>query len=227
MKRLRLGVLVSGSGSNLQALLDACAHADFPAEVAVVVSNKPEAYALRRAQAAGVATRVLEHKAFASREAFDEALLQTLRQERVDLVCLAGFMRLLGTAFIDAYAGRILNIHPSLLPAFPGLHAQRQALERGVKVAGCTVHFVDSGTDTGPIIAQAAVPVLDGDDEASLGARILVEEHRLYPLAVRLVAEGAVRLEGGRTRVQARATVGDLALRSPGEARPPAAPDVV
>jgi phosphoribosylglycinamide formyltransferase-1 len=145
----------------------------------------------------------------------------------VDLVCLAGFMRLLGTAFIDAYAGRIVNIHPSLLPAFPGLHAQRQALERGVRVAGCTVHFVDSGTDTGPIIAQAAVPVLEGDDESSLGARILVEEHRLYPLAVRLVAEGAVRLEGGRTRVQARATVGELALRNPGEARPPAAPDVV
>jgi phosphoribosylglycinamide formyltransferase-1 len=214
--RLRLGVLVSGSGSNLQALLDACAQADFPAEVAVVVSNKPDAFALERARRAGVPTRVLEHKGFADREAFDAALLQALREAGVELVCLAGFMRLLGKAFIDAYAGRILNIHPSLLPSFPGLHAQRQALERGVKVAGCTVHFVDSGTDTGPIIAQAAVPVLPADDEAALAARILVEEHRLYPLAVRLVASGAVALSEGRTRVSASPTVGELSLRSPG-----------
>jgi phosphoribosylglycinamide formyltransferase 1 len=217
-RRLRLGVLVSGSGSNLQALLDACAGGDFPAEVAVVVSNKPEAYALKRAQAAGVPTVVLEHKSFASREAFDGALLAALQQAGVDLVCLAGFMRLLGRGFIEAYAGRILNVHPSLLPAFPGLHAQAQALERGVKVAGCTVHFVDTGTDTGPIIAQAAVPVLDGDDEAALTARILAEEHRLYPLAVRLVATGAVALEGGRTRVRAHPTLGELSLRSPGRA---------
>ncbi len=214
--RLRLGVLVSGSGSNLQALLDACAHGDYPAEVAVVVSNKPDAFALERAQRAGVPTRVLEHKGFADREAFDAALLQALREAGVELVCLAGFMRLLGKAFIDAYAGRIVNIHPSLLPSFPGLHAQRQALERGVKVAGCTVHFVDSGTDTGPIIAQAAVPVLPTDDEAALAARILVEEHRLYPLAVRLVASGAVELSAGRTRVSASPTLGELSLRSPG-----------
>ena len=216
--RLRLGVLVSGSGSNLQALLDACAQADFPAEVAVVVSNKPDAFALERARRAGVPTRVLEHKGFADREAFDLALLAALREAGVELVCLAGFMRLLGRGFIEAYAGRILNIHPSLLPAFPGLHAQRQALERGVKVAGCTVHFVDSGTDTGPIIAQAAVPVLPSDDEAALAARILVEEHRLYPLAVRLVASGAVTLEAGRTRVSATPTLGELSLRCPGRA---------
>ena len=216
--RLRLGVLVSGSGSNLQALLDACAQADFPAEVAVVVSNKPQAFALERARRAGVPTRVLEHPAFADREAFDLALLAALREAGVELVCLAGFMRLLGRGFIEAYAGRILNIHPSLLPAFPGLHAQAQALERGVKVAGCTVHFVDSGTDTGPIIAQAAVPVLDGDDEAALTARILAEEHRLYPLAVRLVASGAVELSAGRTRVSASPTLGELSLRSPGRA---------
>ncbi|HET9451429.1 MAG TPA: phosphoribosylglycinamide formyltransferase [Aggregicoccus sp.] len=216
--RLRLGVLVSGSGSNLQALLDACAQAGFPAEVAVVVSNKPQAFALERARKAGVPTRVLEHKAFADREAFDAALLAALREAGVELVCLAGFMRLLGKAFIDAYAGRILNVHPSLLPSFPGLHAQAQALQRGVKVAGCTVHFVDSGTDTGPIIAQAAVPVLPGDDEAALTARILVEEHRLYPLAVRLVASGAVTLEAGRTRVSAGPTLGELSLRNPGRA---------
>jgi len=216
--RLRLGVLVSGSGSNLQALLDACAQADFPAEVALVVSNKPEAYALERARKAGVPTRVLEHQAFADRAAFDGALLALLREAGVELVCLAGFMRLLGREFIEAYAGRILNIHPSLLPAFPGLHAQAQALQRGVKVAGCTVHFVDSGTDTGPIIAQAAVPVLAADDESTLTARILVEEHRLYPLAVRLVAQGAVALEAERTRVSASPTVGELSLRNPGRA---------
>ncbi|MBF5041393.1 phosphoribosylglycinamide formyltransferase [Aggregicoccus sp. 17bor-14] len=216
--RRRLGVLVSGSGSNLQALLDACAQPDFPAEVVLVVSNKPEAFALERARRAGVPTLVLEHQGYGSREAFDAALLAALQAAGVELVCLAGFMRLLSRPFIDFWAGRILNIHPSLLPAFPGLHAQRQALERGVKVAGCTVHFVDAGTDTGPIIAQAAVPVLPGDDEAALTARILTEEHQLYPLAVRLVAQGAVALEGARTRVSASPSVGELSLRSPGRA---------
>nr|WP_153864879.1 MULTISPECIES: phosphoribosylglycinamide formyltransferase [Myxococcaceae] len=213
-----MGVLVSGSGSNLQALLDACAQPDFPAEVVLVVSNKPEAFALERARRAGVPTLVLEHQGYGSREAFDAALLAALQAAGVELVCLAGFMRLLSRPFIDFWAGRILNIHPSLLPAFPGLHAQRQALERGVKVAGCTVHFVDAGTDTGPIIAQAAVPVLPGDDEAALTARILTEEHQLYPLAVRLVAQGAVALEGARTRVSASPSVGELSLRSPGRA---------
>jgi phosphoribosylglycinamide formyltransferase-1 len=159
---------------------------------------------------------VVDHKAHASKADFERALLETLRAAGVEWVCLAGFMRLLSGDFLAHYAGRVLNIHPSLLPSFPGLHAQRQALERGVKVAGCTVHFVDAGTDTGPIIAQAAVPVLPGDDEKSLSARILAEEHRLYPLALRLAVTGKVSLEGARTRVEAQATVGELALRSPG-----------
>ena len=214
--RARLGVLVSGSGSNLQALLDACAQADYPAEVACVVSNVPTAFALERARKAGVPTVVLEHKAFASRADFVRALGEELRKAGVEWVCLAGFMRLLGPDFLAGFPGRVLNIHPALLPAFPGLHAPRQALERGVKIAGCTVHFVDAGTDTGPIIAQAAVPVLPGDDEASLSARILVEEHRLYPLAVRLAVTGKVTIVGMRTRVDAEATVSELSLRNPG-----------
>ncbi|WP_426731848.1 phosphoribosylglycinamide formyltransferase [Myxococcus faecalis] len=214
--RVRLGVLVSGGGSNLQALLDACAREDFPAEVACVVSNVPTAYALERARAAGVPAVVVDHKAHASKAAFEAAILEALGAAGVQWVCLAGFMRLLSADFLGRFAGKVLNIHPSLLPSFPGLHAQRQALERGVKVAGCTVHFVDAGTDTGPIIGQAAVPVLPDDDEKSLSARILVEEHRLYPLAVRLAVTGLVTLDGVRTRVAAAPSTGELALRSPG-----------
>ncbi|WP_257455946.1 phosphoribosylglycinamide formyltransferase [Archangium lipolyticum] len=215
--RTKLGVLVSGSGSNLQALLDACARPDFPAEVAVVVSNVPTAFALERARKAGVPAVVVDHKAFGSRPEFEKALVETLVSAGVEWVCLAGFMRLLGADFLGRFPGRVLNIHPSLLPAFPGLHAQRQALERGVKVAGCTVHFVDPGMDTGPIIAQAAVPVLPGDDEAALTARILKEEHRLYALVVKLVATGAVRLETGRVVTTAGPAVGEQSLRNPGE----------
>jgi phosphoribosylglycinamide formyltransferase-1 len=214
--RAKLGVLVSGSGSNLQALLDACAQADFPAEVACVVSNVPTAFALERARKAGVPAIVVDHKALPSKVDFERALLDALRTHGVEWVCLAGFMRLVSADFLATFPGRVLNIHPSLLPAFPGLHAQRQALERGVKIAGCTVHLVDAGTDTGPIIAQAAVPVLPEDDEKSLSARILVEEHRLYPLAVRLAVTGKVVAEGLRTRVDARPSVDGLALRSPG-----------
>jgi phosphoribosylglycinamide formyltransferase-1 len=217
--RARLAVLVSGSGSNLQALLDACAQADFPAEVACVVSNVPTAFGLERARKMGVPAVALDHKTFGSRADFEQALGQTLRAAKVEWVCLAGFMRLLSGDFLAGFPGRVMNIHPALPPAFPGLHAQRQALERGVKITGCTVHFVDAGTDTGPIIAQAAVPVLPDDDEASLSARILAEEHRLYPLAVRLAVTGKVTQEGARTRVDAQATVGELSLRSPGAPR--------
>jgi phosphoribosylglycinamide formyltransferase-1 len=215
--RAKLGVLVSGSGSNLQALLDACAHADFPAEVALVVSNVPTAFALERARTAGVAARVLDHKTFGSRPDFEKALAEALAGAGVEWVCLAGFMRLVGADFLGRFPGRVLNIHPSLLPAFPGLHAPRQALDRGVKVAGCTVHFVDAGMDTGPILAQAAVPVLTGDDEAALSARILKEEHRLYPLAVKLAVTGAVRLEGGRAVSSVGPSVDPAGLRNPGE----------
>ncbi|MBJ6765742.1 phosphoribosylglycinamide formyltransferase [Myxococcaceae bacterium JPH2] len=217
--RARLGVLVSGSGSNLQALLDACAREGFPAEVACVVSNIPTAFALERARKAGVRAEVVDHKAFGAKTDFEGALRDVLRDARVEWVCLAGFMRLLSADFLAHFPGRVLNIHPSLLPSFPGLHAPRQALERGVKVAGCTVHYVDAGTDSGPIIAQAAVPVLPDDDEKSLAARILVEEHQLYPLAVRLAVTGKVTQDGARTRVDAQATTAPLALRSPGMER--------
>jgi phosphoribosylglycinamide formyltransferase 1 len=199
---VNVGVLVSGSGTNLQAILDAERAGELgSAKVVVVLSNVAGVRALERAKAAGVATEVLAHKGFASRQAFDEALIATLRARGVELVALAGFMRLLTPAFLGAFPGRVMNIHPALLPAFPGIHSQKQALDYGARVTGCTVHFVDEGTDTGPIIAQAAVPVLDGDDEATLGARILVEEHRLYPAAIRAVADGRVRVEGRRVKL--------------------------
>jgi phosphoribosylglycinamide formyltransferase 1 len=199
---VNVGVLVSGSGTNLQAILDAERAGELgSAKVVVVLSNVAGVRALERAKAAGVATEVLAHKGFASRQAFDEALIAMLRLHGVELVALAGFMRLLTPAFLGAFPGRVMNIHPALLPAFPGIHSQKQALEYGARVTGCTVHFVDEGTDTGPIIAQAAVPVLDGDDETTLGARILVEEHRLYPAAIRAVADGRVRVEGRRVKI--------------------------
>ena len=191
---MRIGVLASGSGSNLQAILDGCASRSIPAQPAVVICNIAGAKALQRAEVAGVPAVLLPHKGAASREAYDAQLAETLHQHRVDLVCLAGFMRLLTPGFVRGFQNQILNIHPSLLPSFPGLHAVRQALSAGVRVSGCTVHVVDEGTDTGPIVVQAAVPVLDGDTEESLGARILAQEHRAYPRAITLMAEGRVKL---------------------------------
>jgi phosphoribosylglycinamide formyltransferase-1 len=184
-----LGVLISGRGSNLQAILDAIRDGKLDARVGVVVSNVADAPGLERARKAGVPTVVLSHKDFRSREEYDEALLERLRAHDVDLVCLAGFMRLLSPVLVRAFRGRILNVHPSLLPAFPGLHAQRQALEHGVKVTGATVHLVDEELDHGPILLQRAVPVLDDDDEESLSARILEQEHRIYPEAIALMLE--------------------------------------
>ena len=198
---LALGVLASGRGSNLQAILDACARPGFPARVAVVISDRERAPALDRARAASVEALWVNPKDFADREAFDLALVRALDLHGVGLVCHAGFMRILSPAYVRAFAGRALNIHPSLLPAFPGLHAQRQALDHGVKVAGATVHFVDESVDTGPIVAQAAVPVAPGDTEETLAARILVQEHRLYPEAIRLFAEGRLRIQGRRVIV--------------------------
>jgi phosphoribosylglycinamide formyltransferase-1 len=199
---MKVGVLCSGSGTNLQALLDAGARGELGgARIAVVVSNVAGARALERAQKAGLPTEILPHGGYASRAAFDEALVATLHRHEVELVALAGFMRLLTPAFLGAFAGRVVNIHPALLPAFPGVHAQKQALEYGARVTGCTVHFVDEGCDTGPIIAQAAVAVSDADDEASLTARILAEEHRLYPIAIRAIAEGRVRVAGRRVTI--------------------------
>jgi phosphoribosylglycinamide formyltransferase 1 len=203
-ERLRVGVLVSGRGSNLQALLDASARADYPAEVVVVISDKERAAALDRTRAAGVEALFVNRKDFADRESFDRALVEALTTRRVGLACNAGFMRILSPVYVKAFAGRAMNIHPSLLPAFPGLHAQRQALEHGARVSGATVHFVDEGpVDSGPIILQASVPVHPDDTEESLAARILVEEHRLYPEAVRLFAEGRLSIVGRRVLVRA------------------------
>ncbi|MCP5432562.1 MAG: phosphoribosylglycinamide formyltransferase [Alphaproteobacteria bacterium] len=202
--KCRLGVLVSGRGSNLQALIDACADPGFPATIAAVVSNRPDAGGLARAQAAGIATSVVDHKLYATREAFEAHLHAALEEAGVDLLCAAGFMRVLTASFIARWEGRFLNVHPSLLPSFPGLHPQQQALDAGVKVSGCTVHFVTAEVDAGPIVAQVAVPVLEGDTADTLAARILNSEHRLYPRAVRLVAEGRVRIEGARAHVDER-----------------------
>jgi phosphoribosylglycinamide formyltransferase-1 len=194
-------VLVSGRGSNLQAILEACARPGFPAHVAVVISDRERAVALERARAAGVEALWINPKDFADRDAFDRALVHELSARGVGLVCSAGFMRILSPVYVRAFAGRALNIHPSLLPAFPGLHAQRQALDHGAKIAGATVHFTDEGMDSGPIVLQAAVPVEPGDTEETLSARILVQEHRLYPEAIRLFAEGRLRIEGRRVIV--------------------------
>jgi len=213
----RVAVLVSGSGSNLQALLDAAAAPAYPARIAVVVSNVAGVRALQRAEAAGVPTRVLPHAGYVDRAAYDRALVETIAPYRCTIVCLAGFMRLVGPTFLRAFPAGVLNVHPALLPSFPGLHAARQALEHGVKMTGCTVHLVDEGTDTGPIVAQAAVPVLDGDDEESLQARIQEQEHRLFPLALGLLAEGRLRVEGRRVQVSGGAPEGlGLALINPG-----------
>lgn len=193
-----LGVLISGRGSNLQALIDATRSGALLASIRVVISNRADAAGLRRAEEAGIETIVMPHGAFPNRAAFDRALAEALRQRNVDLVCLAGFMRLLGPEFCSAFPNRVLNIHPSLLPAFPGVDAQAQALRHGVKVSGATVHFVTPELDAGPVVAQAAVPVRDTDDEHALSARILEAEHALYPAAVGRVLDGRWHLEGRR-----------------------------
>ncbi|HEY5241205.1 MAG TPA: phosphoribosylglycinamide formyltransferase [Polyangiaceae bacterium] len=206
---LTLGVLVSGTGSNLQAILDAVAEKRLDARVAVVVSNVPGAGGLARAEAAGVETVVVDHTKYADRRAFDAALVEVLRARGVEVVVLAGFMRLVTDVLLGAFPMRVVNVHPSLLPAFPGVHSQKQAFDYGVRVAGCTVHLVDGGTDTGPILAQAAVPVEEDDDAESLRLRILAREHELLPRVLQWMAEGRVSVEaiaGGRARVRVRGT---------------------
>jgi phosphoribosylglycinamide formyltransferase-1 len=212
--KLRLGVLISGRGSNLQALIDACAEPAFPAEIALVVANVAGAYGLERAARAGTATRVIPHKPFASRGAFEAALTEALQEAGCGLVCLAGFMRLLTGPFVEAWWDRLINIHPSLLPAFRGLHTHERVLEYGARFSGCTVHFVRPAMDDGPIIVQAAVPVYEDDDADRLAARILAQEHRIYPLAVKLIAEGRVRVDGARVRVDG-ASAPDVTLINP------------
>jgi phosphoribosylglycinamide formyltransferase 1 len=194
----RLGVLISGRGSNLQAIIDAIREDRLDAGIAVVISNRAEAAGLDRAREAGIETLYISHRAFPLRDDFDRALVEALRARNVGVVCLAGFMRLVGGPMLEAFPDAILNIHPSLLPAFPGVDAQRQALEYGVKVTGVTVHLVTPELDGGPIVLQRSVPVLDGDTVESLSARILVEEHRAYPDAINLLLQGRWRLEGRR-----------------------------
>lgn len=201
--RLRVGVLISGRGSNLQALLDACADPDFPARIVCVLSNNADAFGLQRAADAGVPTTVVSHKGYPNRKTFDAAVNDALGKFDVEFLCLAGFMRILDGQFVARWRDRMINIHPSLLPSFPGLDTHQRALDMGVKVAGCTVHFVRADVDTGPIIAQAAVPLLPDDDAETLAARILVEEHDIYPRALRLCAEGRVSMKGDRAIIDA------------------------
>jgi phosphoribosylglycinamide formyltransferase-1 len=220
---IRLGVLASGGGTNLQAILDACAARRISAEVAVVVSNVPEAGALERARRARVAIEVFPSKGVAERPAYDLRLVEALRAHRVDLVCLAGYMRLLTPAFLHAFGPsaatrgcpRVMNVHPGLLPSFPGLHAQRQCVEYGARFAGCTVHFVDEGTDTGPVIVQAVVPVLAGEGEEALARRILEQEHRIYPQAIQWFAEARLSVDGRKVAVDGARAAAPAAATNP------------
>jgi len=193
----RIVILISGRGSNMEAIVRRCAHEQWPARVAAVISNRAQAVGLQFAQEQGIATAVVEHRAHASREAFDQALAETIDAHAPDLLLLAGFMRILGPAFVRRYDGRMLNIHPSLLPAFPGLHTHRRVLEAGCKLSGATVHFVTSDLDLGPIVMQSMVPVQAGDTEDTLAARVLASEHRIYPLSVSWFVRGLLRIEHG------------------------------
>jgi phosphoribosylglycinamide formyltransferase-1 len=219
MAKARLVVLISGRGTNLQSLIDAAADKAYPAEIVLVISNKAEAAGLARAQGAGVRQLVIDHARFGkgetARAAFDAALSAALKEARADFVCLAGFMRILTPAFVEEWRGRLVNIHPSLLPAFKGLDVHQRMLDAGVKIAGCTVHFVSAEMDSGPIIGQAAVPVLSDDDAETLSARILAEEHKLYPACLRLLAEGKARLlETGVVQFESGVRTGP-SLRNP------------
>lgn len=212
---LSLGVLISGSGTNLQAIIDAIEQRKLDATIRVVMSNRDDAYGLTRARRHNLSTVMISHKNFPSRETFETELISTLQDHSVELVVLAGFMRLLSPFFIRAFPQHIVNIHPALLPAFPGTHAQRQALERGVRISGATVHFVDEEMDHGPIIMQAAVPVYPDDNEESLSARILAQEHRIYPQAIQLFAEGRLEVRGRTVIVHDEARSPATSLRSP------------
>ena len=201
MAKLKLAVLISGRGTNLQALIDACADAAFPAEIVLVISNEADAKGLDRARAEGILTTVIDHRGFAERADFDAKLGDAIRAGGANLVCLAGFMRVVTESFVREWRDRLINIHPSLLPAFRGLNTHARALAAGVRFAGCTVHFVRAEMDAGPIIVQAAVPVRPDDTTETLAARVLAEEHRIYPLAVRLIAEGRVRVADETVRI--------------------------
>lgn len=203
--RIKTGVLVSGGGTNLQALIDASADPGYPAEIALVISNRPDVRALERAAKANIPTQVIRHQDYDDRAPFDAALDAALRAAGCEILCTAGFMRVLTAGFVDGWRGRMINIHPSLLPAFPGLNTHQRALDASARIAGCTSHLVIPELDAGPILVQAAVPVLDDDTAETLAARVLEQEHRIYPLALRLVAEGRVRVENGRAIIDRQA----------------------
>ncbi|SLN48595.1 phosphoribosylglycinamide formyltransferase [Oceanibacterium hippocampi] len=211
---MKVGILISGRGSNMEALIRATALPDHPAKIVLVVANRADAGGLATAAAAGIATAVIDHRDHADRAAFEAAMDGALRAAGVELVCLAGFMRILGNDFVNSWRDRLVNIHPSLLPAFKGLHVHERALDAGVRISGCTVHYVRPEMDSGPIIAQAAVPVADNDTPDSLAARILAEEHRIYPAALRWIAEGRVSIYGERVRIR-DSGCGDNRLLSP------------
>ena len=214
-ERPPIAVLISGSGSNLQAIIDASERGEIPCRVALVVSNKEDAYGLVRAATHGIPTEVVRHKDFPTRESFDARLVETIRASGAELVCLAGFMRILTPVFVRAFPNRVLNIHPALLPSFPGTHGPKQALEYGVRFSGCTVHYLDEGVDTGPVVVQAVVPVYDDDTEESLAARILVQEHRIYPMAIRLHLQGKLRIEGRRVTIEGEPRIPEFFHRNP------------
>lgn len=211
----RIAILISGRGSNMVSLIEAAREPGFPATIALVVSNRPDAGGLDRARAAGITALSIDHKAYSSRESFEQALDAALTEHAIDFICLAGFMRVLTPWFVERWTGRMINIHPSLLPLFRGTHTHQRALEEGVLVHGCTVHFVVPELDAGPIIAQAAVPVVPGDTEESLAKRVLAQEHILYPQALRMICDGRARLDGGRVAF-AQGWNAQAALRSPG-----------
>ena len=210
MRKEKLGILCSGRGSNLASIIEAVERGDIPAEIAVVIADKADAYALERAREKGIPAVSVIYRDYAERADFERAMLDELHAHDVGLVVLAGFMRILSPVFVHAYTGRILNIHPALLPSFPGAHAHRDALAYGVKVSGCTVHFVDEGMDSGPIIMQAAVPVLEGDTEETLAARVLEQEHRIFPASIKLYVEGRLRTDGRKVHILPAAEGGSL-----------------
>ncbi len=210
-----IAVLVSGSGSNLQAIIDASEAGAIPAKIGVVLSNNAEAYGLVRARNHGIPAEVVDHRSFENREAFDARMVEIIRSYGAELVCLAGFMRVVTPVFLRAFPQRIINIHPALLPSFPGTHGPRQALRYGVRFSGCTVHFLDEGVDTGPVIVQAVVPVYEDDTEETLAARILKEEHRIYPMAIRLFLEGKLSISGRRVITRETGRIPDFSRRNP------------
>ena len=212
---LKLGVLISGSGSNLQSIIDHIEKGSLNAVIKIVISNNPDAYGITRAKKHGLPVLILKHEDFKSREDFDLELIKNLQNNQVQLVVLAGFMRILTSLFLREFPQRIINIHPALLPAFPGTHVQKKALEYGVKFTGCTVHFVDEGVDTGPIIIQSVIPVLDDDTEETLAARILKEEHRIYPQAIQFYANGKIEIDGRRVKIKSANKPSIFALHNP------------